>query len=313
MDNGREIITLSLILMLNIKRILCQDRLLRATTGLNRKAFENLLVTFEKVYCSFPVKREKPRKRKIGAGRKARLITIKQKFFYILFYFKCYPTFDLASVLFDFDRAQANRWVHRLQPILEKTLGEKKVLPLRKLSSIEEFIEHFPSVKQVIIDGTERPICRPKDKQKQKESYSGKKRRHMSKNLAAVEKSKRVLVLSQSTKGKTHDKKIHDQEDIIGGIPEEIPVLGDLGFQGVQKQYVNIHLPHKKPKGGELTPEQKEENRELAKERVVCENAFAGVKRYNAISDVYRNRVSKFDDKLMLTACGLWNFYLEAA
>ena len=132
--------------MLNIERILSQDRLLRATTGLNRKAFEDLLVKFEEVYLSWPQKREKPRKRKLGAGRKARLTTIKEKLFYILFYFKCYPTFDLAAVLFDFDRSQANRWVHRLQPILEKSLGEKKVLPLRKLSSIDEFIDYGTSI-----------------------------------------------------------------------------------------------------------------------------------------------------------------------
>ena len=203
--------------------------------------------------------------------------------------------------------------MHRLQTILEKTLGEKKVLPLRKLSSIDEFIEHFPTVKEVIVDGTERPICRPKDPEKQKDYFSGKKKRHTSKNLAATSKDKKILVLTPSTTGKTHDKKIQDHEDIIGGIPDEIPVLGDLGFQGVQKQYVNIRLPHKKPKGGELTPEQKQENRELAQERVFCENAFSGVKRYNAVSDIYRNRVPKFDDKLMLTASGLWNFYLEAA
>lgn len=299
--------------MLNIKKILSQDRLLRATTGLNRKAFDQLLVDFRIVYLSFPIKRKNPRQRKTGAGRKAKLITMEQKLFYILFYFKCYPTFDLASVIFDFDRSQAHRWVHRLQPILETTLGEKKVLPLRKISSIQEFIEHFPSVKEVIIDGTERPICRPKDKEEQKQNYSGKKKRHTSKNLAAVAKNKRILVLTPSIKGKIHDKKIHDQEDIIGGIPDEIPVLADLGFQGVQKQYENIHLPHKKPKGGELTQEQKKENTELAKQRVVCENAFAGVKRYNVISDIYRNRVSKFEDKLILTASGLWNFYLEAA
>ena len=237
----------------------------------------------------------------------------REKLFYILFYFKCYPTFALASVLFDFDRSQAYRWVQRLQPILEKTLGEKQVLPRRKLSSIDEFIEHFPLVKKVIVDGTERPICRPKARERQKENYSGKKKRHTSKNLAAVSKEKKILVLSPSTSGKTHDQKIHDREDIIGGIPDSIPVLGDLGFQGVQKQYINIHLPHKKPRGGELTPGQKQDNRELAQERVVCENAFAGVKRYRAVADIYRNRVSQFDDKLMLTACGLWNFYLEAA
>ena len=299
--------------MLNIDRILRQDRLLRATTGLNRKAFMSLLSKFEEVYLVFARVSKKPRKRKIGAGRKARLTHSKEKLFYILFYFKCYPTFDLASVLFDFDRAQAYRWVQRLQPILEKTLGEKKVLPLRKLSSIDEFISHFPEVKKVIVDGTERPICRPKDKDKQKENYSGKKKRHTSKNLAAVSKDKRILVLTPSTKGKTHDKKIHDSEDVIGGIPDAIPVLGDLGFQGVQKQYVNIHLPHKKPTQGKLTDTQKQENKKLSQERVLCENAFAGVKRYRAVSDIYRNRVAKFDDKLMLTSCGLWNFYLEEA
>ena len=32
---------------------------------------------------------------------------------------------------------------------------------------------------------------------------------------------------------------------------------------------------------------QAEENRELAKEQVVCENAFAGIKRYNGVSDIY--------------------------
>ena len=205
------------------------------------------------------------------------------------------------------------RWVHRLQPILEKTLGEKKVLPLRKINSIEEFVEQFPSVKEVIIDGTERSICRPKDKEKQKQNYSGKKKRHTSKNLAAVAKNKRILILSPSTKGKTHDKKIHDQEDIIGGIPDEIAILADSGFQGIQKQYDNIYLPHKKPKGGELTEEQKKENTDLARERVFCKNAFAGVKRYNAVSGIYRNRVPKFDDKLIITAAGLWNFYLEEA
>lgn len=36
------------------------------------------------------------------------------------------------------------------------------------LNSIEEFIEHFPTVREVIIDGTERPISRPKDAEKRR-------------------------------------------------------------------------------------------------------------------------------------------------
>ncbi len=38
------------------------------------------------------------------------------------------------------------------------------------------------------------------------------------------------------------------------------------------------------------------------------------MKRYNAVSAIYRNRVPDFDARLMmLTAAGLWNFYLEVA
>jgi hypothetical protein len=69
----------------------------------------------------------------------------------------------------------------------------------------------------------------------------------------------------------------------------------------------------KKPKKQELTEQQKQENRELSRYRVKCEHAFAGMKRYNAVSQIYRNRVPNFDDRLMLTAAGLWNFYLNAA
>jgi hypothetical protein len=103
------------------------------------------------------------------------------------------------------------------------------------------------------------------------------------------------------------------EQDIAGSVPDEIPIELDLGFLGVDQQYDNIYIPHRKPKGGELTEQHKADNRALSQSRVVCENAFAGVKRYSAVSAVYRNRIEDFDDRLMLTAAGLWNFYLMAA
>lgn len=296
--------------MLDVERALNQDRLLRALTGLNRQAFDALLETFSPVYEQ--TRQTQARQRAVGGGRKARLLTTQAKLFFILFYFKCYPTFDLAGLLFDIHRSQAHEWMHRLQPILEATLGQKMVLP-RKLDSLETFFQRFPEVQRVMIDGTERPIARPQDPEAQQANYSGKKKRHTRKHLAAVDETKRVLVLSKAREGKLHDKRFHDEDDIAGNVPDEIPIEVDLGFLGWQKEYVNIHLPHKKPTGGELSATQKEENRALSQSRVVCENAFAGVKRYNAVSVVYRNRVEAFDDHLMLTAAGLWNFYLVAA
>jgi len=297
--------------MLDIQRVLKQDRLLRATTGLNRKAFEALLETFSRLYEA--ARQQQPRQRAVGGGRKARLLHTQEKLFFILFYFKCYPTFDLAGMIFDLHRSQAHEWMHRLQPLLEQTLGEKLVLPERKLDSLEAFLERFPGVNRVMIDGTERPIARPQAAAAQQLHYSGKKKRHTRKHLAAVDETKRVLVLSKAREGKLHDKRFHDEDDIAGSVPDEIPIEVDLGFLGLQKEYDNIHLPHKKPRGGELSDVQKQENRTLSQSRVVCENAFAGVKRYNAVSVVYRNRIKDFDDHLMLTAAGLWNFYLIAA
>jgi hypothetical protein len=299
--------------MLNLDRIFQQDRLLRAMTGLNRKAFELLLPSFAEAYEQSRVNPEVKRKRAVGGGRKATLRTPREKLFYILLYCKCYPTFDLLGVLFDFDRSCAWDWVHGLLPVLEQALGYKQALPKRKLRSLEEFLERFPDVKEVILDGTERPVQRPKDSEQQTEHYSGKKKRHTRKHITGSTRKKRVILLSQARGGRIHDKRQLEEARLVEYIPDEVAIEGDLGFQGLQNEFDNVHLPHKKPKGKELNEQQKQENRAFSRQRVKCEHAHAGIKRYRAVTDVYRNHVPDFDDRLMLNAVGLWNFYLDAA
>ncbi len=299
--------------MLNIERALENDRLLRSLTGLNRKAFDQLCEVFEAAYQEELERETKPRQRARGGGRKARLSSMESKLFFILFYFKCYPTFDVLGFLFDLERGRSHRWVHRLQGLLETALGKKMVLPERKIESMEQFLERFPDVKEVIVDGTERPVQRPKDSQKQKDCYSGKKKRHTRKHITGSTRKKRIILLTKARDGKIHDKKQLAEAAVVEHIPAAVSIEGDLGFQGLQNEYVNIRLPHKKPKGKELTEAQKQENQEFSKQRVVCEHAHAGMKRYQAVAAIYRNRVSEFDDRLMLTAAGLWNFYLEVA
>jgi DDE superfamily endonuclease/Helix-turn-helix of DDE superfamily endonuclease len=299
--------------MLDLERILTQDRLMRSLTGLNRKAFEALLPSFTAAYQESRVKPGIVRQRALGGGRKAMLKTSAQKLFYILFYCKCYPTFDLLGVLFNFDRSCAWDWVQGLLPILEAALGQKQVLPARKLRSIGEFFEQFPEVQAVILDGTERPIQRSKDAQTQKKHDSGKKKRHTRKHITGSTRKTRVMILTQARPASVHDQRQLDEEDLVNNIPEEIPIEGDLGFQGLQNEFDNIHLPHQKPRGKELSDQQKQENRELSRQRVKCEHAHAGIKRYGSVAAVYRNRVPDFDDQLMLIAAGLWNLYLEVA
>ena len=100
--------------------------------------------------------------------------------------------------MFDIDRSQAHYWVYPLQPILEAALGKKKALSERQINSVQGFIERFPGVERVIMDGTERPVQRPTDSEKQKLNYSGKKKGHTRKHLVAVNQNKKVLILSQA-------------------------------------------------------------------------------------------------------------------
>ncbi len=301
--------------MLDLERIKRDDRLLRALTGLNLKALAVLQPSFAQALAEAPIPRrsQQPRARSVGGGRKPRLASVEDKLIYILFYFKCYPTFDLAGVLFALDRSQANRWMHRLQPVLEAALGQQLALPKRKLSSMSEFVEAFPDVERVIIDVTERPVQRAKDNDKQREDYSGKKKRHTRSHLALVGPDRKLLTFSHAYAGRHNDKGILNQEGWVEWIPDAVSIQGDLGFFGLQNEVVNVELPHKKPLGGQLSDEQKADNQALASERVVCEHSFAGLKRYGIAHQVYRNRVEGFDDRSMVTVAGLWNFYLEAA
>jgi hypothetical protein len=67
--------------MLNLERALNHDRLLRAMTGLNRKAFDALLPSFEQAYQASRIAAKPHRKRALGGGRKARLESIEAKLF----------------------------------------------------------------------------------------------------------------------------------------------------------------------------------------------------------------------------------------
>ena len=67
----------------------------------------------------------------------------------------------------------------------------------------------------------------------------------------------------------------------------------------------------KKPRGGELTPEEKERNRQLSCVRVCAEHALAGVKRSRSVKDVLRNTKEGFSGLAMVVACGLHNLRLE--
>ena len=300
--------------MLDIQRAMRNNRIMKSLTGLSRAKFKELLPYFEIIVIeeqSKKIKQNKNRKRKPGAGVKHTLKTIELQLFFILFYIKVYPTFDLAGFIFGVDRSQTCRWTHKLLPILEKALDRKLVLPKRKIQNIEEFISFFPDVKDVFIDGTERTIQRPKDSKKQRINYSGKKKRHTVKNLVMNDDKRRILYISPTVKGSMHDKKIYDKNGIDNFIPTDIPQWVDTGFAGIEKYDISVMMPKKKPRNKELSNKEKEENRTISSIRVISEHAIGGIKRLGCVNNIYRNKKRNTEDKFIVISAGIWNLEIE--
>lgn len=302
--------------MMNIDKILNNRRLTLALTGLTPQEFVNLLPMFEQVWRDKKQrdyrKNRKNRIRKPGGGRKGFLREIQDKLFFILFYYKCYPTYDVLSFLYGFNRANGFRRQEQLTKILEKTLGKKMLLPERRLKKVEEFFRMFPEAKEVFVDGTERPVQRPKDSKEQRNKYSGKKKRHTVKNIIIADKHKRIGFLSKTEPGRQHDFSILKEHAPPKKIPITIKQHLDLGFKGYHAQFPEhkISMPERKPRTKEISKTKLKQNKKKSRRRVLIEHAIGGVKRFRILTDVFRNKVKGFDDRAMLISYGLWNYHL---
>ena len=301
--------------MMHLEKLLKNDRLMRALTGLNAREFTNLLPDFEKQWTTFRQKQYDStlhRERKPGGGRKGFVKTTPEKLFFILFYYKCYPTYDVLSFLYDCNRSNACRRQQRMSTLLEATLKRKLVLPKRQLRNIDDFFKAFPEAKEVFIDGTERPMQRPQAPKQQKANYSGKKKRHTKKNLIISTRKRYVGFLSKTAEGKEHDMTILKAQAPPRAIPKKVKTHADLGFKGIEKQYPDhsFSMPLRKPRMRDLTETQKNRNKKKSSVRVLVEHAIGGIKRLRIVSDVFRNKKVGFDDQAMLISCGLWNYHL---
>jgi hypothetical protein len=286
------------------------ERRMKALTGLSSAEFHDLSKPFGEIFEKNRNSPKKARQRALGGGKKHTLGLL-EKLFFILYYFKTYPTYDALAATFEVDRSTVCRWVQKFLPILEQTLEQENVLPKRETGTIEEFIESFPKIDELYIDGTERPTQRSGDYALQKEFFSGKKRKHTNKNLILSSACREILVLSKTKPGKNHDYALF--KELNPQIPSYVVNWVDLGFQGIKKDFPSLEviMPNKKPRGGELSLDQKAENTMVARVRVVSEHAIAGIKRLKVVTDVFRNRKKNFADLFMLLACGLWNFHLK--
>jgi hypothetical protein len=114
-----------------------------------------------------------------------------------------------------------------------------------------------------------------------------------------------VAFLSMTYEGTWHDKRIAEVEEYE--LPADSTLVQDKGFQGFAVDGVIILQPKKKPRGGELTEDEKEQNRRINRIRVQIEHVIGGVKRCRIVKDTCRLWREGVRDMVMETCCGLHN------
>jgi len=244
---------------------------------------------------------------KPGQGRPYELGTFFNLLLATILYMRTSMGYELLGLLLGVDKTTVKRIVSRVIPLLQDRFIPKTHITKRKrrTNDLDELLKDYPELEDVLMDATELSIKRPKKRQKQ--SYSGKKKKHTKKITIATNKKDNLIIgVSPPAKGRMHDKKQLEHTGWDTKLPDTIKRMGDLGYQGMPKDTWNI--PHKKPKNQTLTRSQKRANTKLSKERIAVEHSIRGVKIFRRIGETITLKTDQSLTTTFLAAVNLYNF-----
>jgi hypothetical protein len=257
---------------------------------------------------------QKIRINKQGGGRPKKLKR-EEEVCLCIFYLRHLPTFEILGLQFKISRTQANDtfnyWIKILRKILPASLMEQAIKDREELERVKGLLAEY----ELIVDSWEQPRERPEDNQAQKEYYSGKKRmrsgrvprpwkrtkqkQHTFKGQVVTLPSGKDLVdVEVGRQGKASDINMFREQQ--KKFQREQRFTGDKGYQGG----INIKIPQKKPKGKELTAQQKEGNKTISSQRIYVEHVIRLLKIFRAAKERFRMKVNKYE-QVILTICGL--------
>lgn len=177
---------------------------------------------------------------------------------------------------------------------------------------------------RALVDATEQRISRQSDNETRKEYYSGKKKQFTLKTQLVTDGDHHIAAISEAVSGAEHDKKLSDEVQTLAHLPDGCETDADKGYQGLADQVtlvtirnvetgmeqqvprLTVRTPFKKPRGGELTVEQKAFNQQLSTIRVRVEHCIGWAKNWAILATRFRCAHSIYTSVIQ-TICGLVN------
>jgi hypothetical protein len=286
----------------------------RALTGLSVEEFEELLHEIAAEYEEAEEERlaRSDRQRQRGAGGQFRL-SLCDRLLLTLTWLRVYVSYAALGLLFGLDKSNICRNVRMMLPLVQRRTEEALLAEGSEegKEDLETILERYPELR-AILDATEQRVERPQQDATQKEHYSGKKKAHTLKTQIVVNAQGRIQHVSESVPGAKHDVVLARESEVTEEVPSEVALEGDKGYQGLEGKdpQREVKTPYKKPRGGELTEEQKLFNRVFNRGRVIVEHALAHLKVFQVLKQVYRHRRAQHNTIFRIIA-GLVNRRLD--
>jgi len=164
-------------MLMRFKYLRQHPRVFRSVTGLTIPEFKGLLGELRPFFEAHEAKRlaHPDRIRAPGAGHPWGL-DYRDSVLLTLVWLRLYPTGVVLGYFFGIAESSVRRTLARFLPVLEAAGRATFRWPNRKQGrKLPEILEDCPEVA-VIIDSFEQQVQRPKDKEKAKAHYSGKKK-----------------------------------------------------------------------------------------------------------------------------------------
>ena len=222
-----------------------------------------------------------------------------------LFYLRHTPVFEVLGLLFEVSKTTANDtfhyWLEMLRSSLPASLLEEFKQKGDSWSKVQEYLEQYC----LLVDSTEQDRERPQDNREQKDYYSGKKKSHTFKSsVISLPEGKDIVDVTSGHRGPASDISLFREQQ--KKFSERQKFKGDKAYVGAK----HMTTPHKKPRNGELTEQQRAENKVISSSRIFIEHLIRRIK----ISRITQGRFplrSSFYEKVIMTICGLVRVRLE--
>ena len=240
-----------------------------------------------------------------GGGRKPKL-SIPEQIILTLVYLRHMTTFQLLGIQFGVSESTANDTFNYWLPILRELLPSSLIEQVKKNESDYEVVKEVLTEYELIIDSYEQIRERPGDNKEQEKYFSGKASKHTFKSQIIILPDARDIVdVVAGEPGPKSDITLF-RENRDNFAPQQ-SFKGDLGYVGEDL----IDTPIKKLRNGQLTTDQKKENKEFSSKRVFVEHRIRSLKIFRVVQDRFRLNSQKYAE-VILTICDLLRLRIGA-